>query len=222
MILPVFTGYDSREAIGWHAFIQSLIETSTDYVLAPPLSGKQGDGTNLFTYQRFMVPELCQWSGMALWLDGADMLLRADIAGLGDLFEPRYAVQVVKHFYKTKHARKYIGTEMEANNEDYERKNWSSLILFNCGHRAHFKAREEIREAVGEGNGKFLHRFGWLKDKDIGELPIEWNWLPQELGDNPQAKLVHYTLGIPGFKHYASDPMSNLWHETAKTLHSQR
>jgi hypothetical protein len=36
------------------------------------------------------------------------------------------AVAVVKHDYKTKHRRKYIGTPLEADNADYPRKNWSS------------------------------------------------------------------------------------------------
>jgi hypothetical protein len=37
--------------------------------------------------------------------------------------------------------------------------------------------------------------FRWLDDERIGELPIEWNWLPDEFGVNPEAKLLHYTLG---------------------------
>ena len=221
-MIRIFTGYDKREAAGWHNFIQSLIDTSTNYRIMPPLSGEQKDGTNAFTYSRFAVPELCNWSGPAVFVDAADMLLRADISELFHLFDKNKAVQVVKHDYHTSASRKYIGTEMEAENQDYPRKNWSSVILWNCGHIAHFKAREEIRSAIRRGDGKFLHRFGWLEDSLIGELPVEWNWLSQEHGENPEAKLIHYTLGIPGFKHYRDSPMSKHWHESARTWHSER
>lgn len=221
-MIRVFTGLDRREAIGWHTFIQSLVDTSTNYRLMPPLSGAQGSGTNTFTHERFKVPELCNWSGPAIFLDASDMILRADIAELAGWFDKTKAVQVVKHDYRTSHPRKYIGTEMEADNLDYERKNWSSVILWNCGHEAHWKARNKIRSAIEAGDGKFLHRFGWLTDDLIGSLPVDWNWLPQEFGDRPTAKLIHYTLGIPGFKHYAQGPMSNEYHKIAKTFHSER
>jgi hypothetical protein len=51
---------------------------------------------------------------------------------------------------------------------------------------------------------------------------MEWGWLPQEYGDNPNAKLIHWTAGAPFFKHYAQDPMAQHWHETARTIHSER
>lgn len=221
-MIRVFTGYDDREADGWHVFVQSLVETSTNYRLMPPLCGKQGDGTNTFTHARFWVLEECNWAGPAVFVDAADMVLKADIAELAELFDNTKAVQVVKHDYKTKHPRKYIGTEMEADNPDYPGKNRSSVILWNCGHPVHWKARNEIRSAIERGDGKYLHRFKWIPEPLVGDLPIEWNWLPQEHGDNPNAKLIHYTAGIPAFKHYANDPMSQDWHRVAKTFHSER
>lgn len=221
-MIRVFTGYDAREAQGWHAFIQSLLDTSTNYRLMPPICGKQGDGTNAFTTERFSIPERCNWSGPAIFVDAADMLLRADVSELAALFDITKAVQVVKHDYQTKHPRKYVGTAMEADNHDYPRKQWSAVVLWNCGHIAHFTARNKIRNAIKQGDGKFLHRFSWLPDNLIGGLPIEWNWMPQEHGDNPKAKLIHYTAGGPFFSHYSDGPMSKYWHETAKTFHSER
>ena len=219
--IRLYTGYDKREAEGWHTFVQSVIDNSKDVALLW-LYGEQKDGTNSFTYERFRIMEKCSWSGWAIFMDGADMLLRAHLDELWSLRDKRFAVQVVKHDYQTKHARKYVGTEMEASNEDYPRKNWSSLMLINCAHMAHFRAREEIRQAIEAGNGKYLHRFSWLEDKEVGELPREWNWLADEYGVNPQAKLLHWTAGIPGFKHYAKAPMSEHWHEAARTIHSER
>jgi hypothetical protein len=95
----IFSGYDPREAAGYTAFHQSLIETSTDYQLMPPFKGMQGDGSTDFTYGRFRVPELCNWSGWAVSLDGADMLLRGDIKALAAFCDPSKALMVVKHDY---------------------------------------------------------------------------------------------------------------------------
>jgi hypothetical protein len=221
-VIRLFTGYDKREAAGWHNCVQSLVDTSTNYRLMPPLSGPQGDGTNAFTYERFKVLELCNWAGPAIFLDASDMLLRDDISKLAELFDKTKAVQVVKHDYRTRHPRKYVGTPMEANNPDYDRKNWSSVNLFNAGHLSHWNARNRIRAAIEKGDGKFLHRFAWLKDSEIGELPVEWNWLADEFGENKNAKLLHWTAGYPGFKHYADAPMSDHWHASARTFHSER
>jgi hypothetical protein len=218
-VIRVFTGFDPREAQGWHAFMASLIQHNGPEVAVSVLNGQQGDGTNSFTYERFRVPEYCGWGlSPALYVDAADMLLRAPLLDLVKLYDPTKAVQVVKHDYRTRHERKYVGTAMEAANADYPRKNWSSVILWNPAHPKHFKARIEMRGT----DGKFLHRFGWLKDEEIGELPIEWNWLADEYGPNEKAKLLHWTAGIPGFAHYAQAPMAEEWHAAARTIHSER
>jgi hypothetical protein len=39
-----------------------------------------------------------------------------------------------------------------------------------------------------------------------------WNWLPDEFGPNPDAKLLHWTLGAPSFHEYADVPMAEEWH----------
>ena len=106
---------------------------------------------------------------------------------------------------RPKNAEKYLG----AKNEAYPRKNWSSVMIFNC---SNWKTRRLTPEYVQSATGKMLHRFEWLDDEDIGELPIEWNWLSDEFGENPEAKLVHYTNGTPCFHEYACSPMANEWH----------
>ena len=92
---------------------------------------------------------------------------------LYDLYDKDYAVQVVKHNYKTKYKDKYLGQK----NEDYPRKNWSSLIIWNCSHP---KNKILTPKLISEKNGSFLHRFSWLDDSDIGELDKSWNWLAME------------------------------------------
>lgn len=204
--------------MGLHVFLESLWKNTKEPVSLTALTPNMGesDGTNSFSLSRFHIPELCNWSGWAIFADGIDMLLRADLADLWKLRDPKYALQCVKHDYQTKSPRKYLGTDLEADNQDYPRKNWSSLVLWNCGHWAHFKNRESLRTE----SGKYLHRFSWLKDEEIGELPTSWNHLVGESEYNPEAKLAHYTLGIPGFEHYRRADYAKEWTETLKAAAS--
>jgi hypothetical protein len=209
-MVPIYVGFDPREEAGTHVFVSSLLEHATVPVSIIPLhlplfssfykSGVR-DGSNAFTYTRFLIPFLEGWSGSAIFVDGADMLLKADISELWAMRDPYKPVQVVKHDYKTRFPRKYLGTKMEAPNDDYPRKQWSSVMILNC---MHFSWRRITPESVQEMSGADLHRFSWLADDEIGELPIEWNWLPQEHGPNRDAKLLHYSAGIPAFEKHAN------------------
>ncbi len=212
-MIRLFTGWDARETIGWSAFAGSAIRKSSLPVSLTPLSSARRDGSNTFTYSRFLVPELCGYEGFAIFADGADMICMADLADLWRLCDPSKAVQVVKHDYKTKHRTKYLGTVMECDNRDYPRKNWSSVIIWNCGHAAN---RIVTDEYVAMASGLALHGFDWLADELIGALPAEWNWLADEYGKNPEAKILHFTAGIPAIPAYSSSPHAQSWfHESA-------
>lgn len=211
-MIRVFIGYDSREAIAYHVCCNSLIRHSTSTLSITPLAlnnisdfvETHVDGSNQFIYSRFLVPHLMNFQGWALFIDG-DMIFRTDIQELWALRDEGKAVMCVHHDYKTKMQTKYLG----ATNQNYPRKNWSSVVLWNCGHPAN---RIVTPEFVQNATGAQLHRFTWLKDELIGELPKVWNWLPDEFGPNDKAKLLHYTLGTPCFLEFADTPMGNEWH----------
>lgn len=226
-MIPLFAGFDSREEIGFHTFASSVIHTASEPVSIMPMhldmlnkvyrAGLR-DGSNAFVYSRFLIPFLMEYRGMAIFADGSDMLMKADIAELWALRNPFMAVQVVKHDYKTKHPRKYVGTKMEAGNFDMPRKNWSSLMIINC---SHYAWRNLTPEAVEKMTGSDLHRFSFIGDRYIGELPAEWNWLPQEQGENPEAKLIHYSIGIPAFPAYTNTEHADDWAKAAlKVTHA--
>jgi lipopolysaccharide biosynthesis glycosyltransferase len=162
------------------------------------------DGSNHFIYTRFLVPYLMRWTGKAIFIDG-DMIVRGDVVELYNSLPLDKDVAVVKHDYKTRMPVKYLG----AKNEDYPRKNWSSVIVWNC---ASFPNRKLTPEFIMKATGAELHRFSWLSDDRIAELPPEWNWLPDEYGPNPNAKLLHYTLGTPCFAEFADTPQGEEWH----------
>ena len=209
--INLMVGFDQREAVAYHVFCQTIIDRSTVPVQFLPLAENtlneykevHTDGSNKFIYSRFLTPYLMNFSGWAIFADG-DMVCQADISELWSLRDETKAVQVVKHHYKTKAAKKYLGNK----NEDYPRKNWSSLILWNCGHPKNAILTPEFIQAQP---GSYLHRFSWLGDDLIGGLDAEWNWLAIEYPENPKAKLIHYTLGTPCFKDYANEPMSDAW-----------
>ena len=210
--IPVFVGYDPREAVAYHTCANSIIRHASRPVAIIPLAlnlfedyeETHTDGSNHFIYSRFLVPHLMEYTGHAIFIDG-DMIVRDDIVELWEQRDVTKDVQVVKHDYRTRMAEKYLG----APNEDYPRKNWSSVILWNCNS---FPNRRLTPNFVQQSTGSFLHRFMWLDDERIGELPREWNWLPDEYGPNPDAKLLHYTLGTPCFHEFATTPMADEWH----------
>lgn len=210
-MIRVFVGFDPREAAAYHVFCQSVLKVTTTPVtftaLHEPMLNFDGqrDGTNAFIYSRYLVPWLCGFEGWALFADG-DMVALEDLAHLWALRDAQYAVQVVQHDYVPT-ARKYVGSPMESDNPAYPRKNWSSVVLWNCGHPSNALLS---RQFVTEAGGKFLHRFEWLRDAEIGALPAKWNRLIGEQGGD--VSLAHYTLGIPGFRHYAGCETAGAWH----------
>ena len=221
--IPVFIGYDPREAIAYHVCANSIIRNASAPVAIIPVAlnlftdykETHGDNSNHFVYTRFLVPYLMDFRGRAIFIDG-DMVVRGDIIELYESLQTAHDVAVVKHDYKTRMPVKYMG----APNEDYPRKNWSSVIVWDC---QSYPNRRLTPDFVQKQPGSFLHRFAWIDDDRIQALPPEWNWLPDELGENTEAKLLHYTLGTPCFREFADTTQAAEWHkERALTDYCQQ
>ena len=210
--IPVFVGYDPREAIAYHTCVNSIIRHASQPVAIVPLAlnlfsdykETHTDGSNHFIYTRFLVPYLMEFQGWAVFIDG-DMIVKSDITEICNFKNDDQAAVVVKHEYKTSKSIKYLGYS----NENYPRKNWSSVVLWNCQHQDNLVLTPSM---IQNSDGSYLHRFSWLNDNKIGELPIEWNWLPDEYGPNTNAKLLHYTLGTPCFENFANSTQASEWH----------
>jgi lipopolysaccharide biosynthesis glycosyltransferase len=217
--IPIFIGYDLREAIVFHVCVNSIIRHASQPVSIIPLAlnlfkdyqETHQDGSNAFIYSRFLVPYLTGFQDHAIYIDG-DMIVKDDIVKLWNLRDISKDAQVVKHDYKTRMPIKYLGSK----NENYPRKNWSSVIIWNCSSHSN---RVLTPEYVMKSTGSHLHRFEWIDDEMIGELPKEWNWLPDEFGSNQQAKLLHYTLGAPSFNEFKNTNQAEDWQdEYEKTI----
>lgn len=160
-----------------------------------------------FTYTRFLTPLLMGFEGHALFCD-CDFLWTADIAELLALVDPALAVSCVKHDYQPPETTKMHGVVQT----QYPRKNWSSLMLFNCGHPS---TRLLDARCVNEMDGAYLHRMSWAADDEIGSLPDTWNWLEgwshAVPGEIPKA--IHFTRGGPWFPAWDHVAFADLWHE---------
>ncbi len=214
--MKVFVGYDSREDIAYQVCKHSIVVRQPDADVVP-LKLKELRGQNLywrpedslgsteFTFSRFLVPHLMGYKGWAVFVD-CDFIWEADIKELFDLVDDKYAVMVVKHDYQPTNHIKMDGKSQHL----YPRKNWSSMILWNCGHPSNAGLTPEI---VNGSTGAFLHRFQWLKDEEIGEVHHEWNWLVgwyQEPKDG-KPKAIHYTEGGPWFENYFKTEYGANW-----------
>ena len=217
--MKVFVGWDSREDIAYQVCKHSII-TRNDGVDVIPLKQEelraQGyytrDHDELssteFTFTRFLVPHLMNYQGWAVFVD-CDFIFTDDIAKLFKQAEQTdFAVMVVQHNYQPTNSIKMDGKAQH----QYPRKNWSSMILWNCGHPSNQFMTPEI---VNNATGAFLHRFNWLKDEEIGSLSPEWNWLVdwyQEPQDGVP-KAIHYTNGGPWFPNYLNCEYGGNWVE---------
>lgn len=198
-----------------HVFTASVLEhASVPVSIAPIRDGAFHGvkGSNAFTYSRFAAPYLVGFSGRAVFMDGSDMLVTRDIKELDDLFDPRFAVQVVKHpKYSTQHRQKYMGTSMQCPNRDYERKNWASVMLINADHPAWGKLQGMLVTVE-------MLQLRFIEDELIGELPAEWNRLVDEGQGTEGAAVLHWTAGIPAFPHYKNAPGAALWHAAREQM----
>lgn len=208
-MIRLFTGFDKREALGHSVFCHSVIRRVSQAISITPIGENVSgtDGTNAFTLARFKIPELCEYSGWAIWMDGSDMLCLEDLANLWELRDETKAIQVVKHDYEPSQCLKYLGTAMQAENKPYPRKNWSSVMLINAEHKAN------LGMTLDGFGGEFYHRFGWLKDDEIGSLPLEWNHLVSEPNQcrEIQVKIAHATNGGWWLPYYSNTSFATLW-----------
>lgn len=215
--MRVFIGFDPRETVAYHVAAHSIIRRATIPVSITPLRREslpmltrprgEHDSTE-FAISRFLVPYLCGYDGVALFMD-CDMVMLADVKELetlamADAILQDTAVRVVKHDYTPKGTTKFLGQGQTR----YMRKNWSSVMLFNCNQCKDLRA-----EYVNEAPGLDLHQFAWLPDEKIGKLDPAWNVLVGE--DNQPswdaAKVLHYTKGTPCFPEYNSGPEAGIW-----------
>jgi hypothetical protein len=213
----IFIGWDSREPIAYDVARHSILERTSIPVEVRPIKVEEMRARGLytrekdplasteFTYTRFLTPALAGYTGWALFCD-CDFLFLGDIAGLAAYTRTPKAVYCVQHDYVPKEATKMDGAVQTV----YPRKNWSSLMLFNCDHPS---VRRLTPDVVNRESGAFLHRMQWADDADIGALPVEWNWLEgwNEKPSRGTPGAVHFTRGGPWFADWQDVDYGDEW-----------
>ena len=212
-VARIFIGYDDNETVAYHVLSHSILRNSSIPVTITPIVKRHMAGfygrehSNIestdFSFTRFLTPYLCGYEGWAAFMD-CDMLMVGDVAELWSLRDDRYSVMCVKHDYRPVEDTKFLGQVQTK----YEKKNWSSVMLFNNA-----KCTTLTPQVVESESGLYLHQFKWLSsDSEIGELPNAWNYLVGEPVPRPtEPKLVHYTLGGPYFEKYAGCEYAEHW-----------
>jgi lipopolysaccharide biosynthesis glycosyltransferase len=225
----VFIGHDPREQPAYDVAVRSLARVSPQALVTPLRLDRLAAGGLLrrltdtrgviwdlpsnapcsteFAISRFLVPMLAQ-TGWALFTD-CDVVFQADVAQLFALADPRFAVMVVKHPPLLAQGVKMDGQAQVA----YGRKNWSSVMLWNCDHPAN--ARLSLAD-VNERPGRDLHALYWLADSEIGELPARWNWLVNLRPRPEEAGIAHFTEGGPWLPTWRGAPHDDLWLEASR------
>ena len=165
---------------------------------------KDNTGVTEFTYTRFLVPYLNNYQDWALFCD-SDFLWTCDVNEVFEKYaDPKYAVCCVKHNYKNCHGK----TKMDGRPQEYyPRKNWSSLMLFNCSHPS---VKNLTLENVSTQSPAWLHRLQWAKDEEIGEIDKSYNYLVGYYDDNI-IKALHYTDGGPWHPGYENVEHGDKW-----------
>ena len=227
MGISVFIGWDSREVIAYEVARKTILENSSIEIDIFPIKlnemisqgiytrGVDPLASTEFTYSRFFVPYLNKYNDWAIFVD-CDFLFFGDIGELISYCDPSKAVSCVQHNYKPKDSTKMDGQAQTV----YPRKNWSSFMLFNCGHSSTKKLTPEL---INRESGAYLHRMQWADDSEIGSLPAGWNWLEgwDNIPDKGFPQAVHYTRGGPWFENYQNVQYADIWRRHAAEIQNK-
>jgi lipopolysaccharide biosynthesis glycosyltransferase len=214
----IFIGYDPTQHIAYEVLKYSLEKHTTEPLDIQPIDAdKLTDfkrpvdplASTPFTYTRFLVPWLCDYEGIGLFMD-SDMVALGDISELFALPMEGLALRVRQHDYNPAETTK-MGGKVQT---QYPRKNWSSLMLMNNA-----ELKIWTKEAVETQSGAWLHRFEEIPDEKIGDISEEWNVLDHMTGPT---KLLHYTSGGPWLPGCEDADHADLWHRYREEYESAR
>jgi len=222
----IYVGWDSREDIAYQVCEHSILRRAKGNIhivpLKQPTLREQGIYTREvdklasteFTFTRFLVPHLNNFKGWAVFCD-SDIVFLMDAVRLFDNLDTSKAVYCVQHDYNPPEGLKMDGQAQL----QYPRKNWSSMMIFNCSHIA---CKSLDVATVNTATGAYLHRFEWCDDSDIGVLDASYNWLVGHYNEGVDGapKILHYTEGGPWFENMRDCEYDHIWKREVINLYS--
>lgn len=212
-MIRVFIGYDENEEVAYHVLAASIIRRASQPVQITPVAlrtitkvfnrERNPLQSTEFSFSRFLTPYLSGYEGWSIFMD-CDMLVLDDIAKLWSLRDERFALMCVHHHHVPEEKLKFLNQTQTK----YERKNWSSVMLMNNA-----KCTALTPSYVETASGLDLHRFKWLNDEQIGEIPNRWNHLVDYDPEIPVSEIsnLHFTEGGPYFEQYKACGYAENW-----------
>ena len=197
MTLRIFIGMDRRQPIAYNVLQQSIHRHASKAVQVQPL----------------LLPQLEKHFGRKLR------------TGLTDFSYTRYLVPALCDYEgwalfmdadmlvraDINELLDYTGDDLAlkvVKNE--QRFEWPSLMLFNNA-----KCKQLTPDYIDSANP---YKLNWADT--IGDLPPEWNHCVGYDKKNPNAKLVHFTMGIPCWPETKGCEFSDEWHQELRLMNS--
>lgn len=196
--LRVFIGYDPRQPVAYNVLAHSVWSRASKPVSIVRLQLSclpiKRRGLTEFTYSRFLVPYLSEYEGHSVFLD-SDMLC------LGDIHE-LYALACVNELKQStvESAEKPLSVHVVKNARRFE---WPSMMVFKND------ACRVLTPAFIDSDSSNLYDLAWAAN--VGELHRDWNQIVGYDAPNPNAKLIHYTQGIPCWPETKDCEFSDQW-----------
>jgi hypothetical protein len=188
-MLRVFLGYDPRQPLAYTILQHSIVQHCSVPVAITPLIlatlPTERRGLTEFTFSRFLVPYLCDFKGVALFMD-------SDIVVTGDIKELFEQSQIAVH-----------DLQVMQNQPQFE---WGSVMLFNNP-----RCMKLTPEFINDESNHLLD-LKWARS--VGTFSDDWNHCVG-YQEPKEAKLYHYTQGIPCWPETQGLPEDIHWHEAA-------
>ena len=210
-MLKIFIGYDLEKEDCYNVCRFSLLKRTNDVeiirignsILSNDIWYREKNNleTTEFSICRFLTPFLSEYKGISIFMDD-DFLWRCDIKNIVDYFDPSKAVMVCQHDYVPKYTTKWLNNKQTV----YEKKNWSSLMMFNNEHPDCLKLSVEN---VNEQTGLWLHQFKWTDN--VGAIPLSYNFLVGEYEKSNNINAFHFTNGCPIFDDCKTQDFAEEW-----------
>lgn len=191
--LRIFIGFDPRQVVSYTALCTSLIRHSSKPLAITPLVIE-----TLPLERRGLTPFTFS-RFLVPYLCGyegralfldADIMARADVSELFEIAQGSPSVWVSKNRLKFE---------------------WASVMLFN-NERCAVLTPDYVQKTE---NPLML---SWAEE--VGDLPPEWNHLVGYDAPNPDAKMVHFTQGVPAFPETADSEHADEWLATVNASRS--
>lgn len=185
-----FIGYDPRQPVAWQVAAHSVYEHASK-----PVSITRLDLRTLPITRRGLT-EFTYSRFLVPYLSGFEgysLFLDSDVLVRGDVttMEPTHAVHIVK---------------------GERRFEWASVMLFDNA-----KLKHLTPEYVQNPANKM---YDWQWTDDIGELQSDLNHLVGYDAPNPDAKIVHFTMGIPIWEETRNSEFAREWWATYQRANS--